>query len=110
MVQCLRLCRFQCRGVRLIPGQEVDPTCVAAKETKIYNRSSGVTNSMKILKIAYVKKKKKQTLENFKLLSMFPSVAWDILIPYTKKGISCSFEIQTELGVLYFYLLVLWQL
>ena len=61
---------------------------------------------MKTLKIAYVKKKKKKTLKNFKLLSMFPDVAWDILIPYTKKSIS-SFEIQTELGVLYFYLLVL---
>ena len=36
---------------------------------------------------------------------MFPDVAWDIRTPYTTKSICCSFEIQTELGVLYFYLL-----
>ena len=52
-------------GVGLIPGKGGKiPHVLLSKKPK-HNRSSVVTNSMKTLKIAYIKKKK--NLTNFKL-------------------------------------------
>lgn len=59
---------FQCQAVSSIPGWELGPTCLVAKiprhrthvpcsqNTKAENRSSVMANSIKTLKIIYIKK------------------------------------------------------
>ena len=58
VVQWLRFC-LQCRVCRFNPWSgSWDPTCLMAKKTKTLCKSSVVTNSIKTLKRAHIKKKK----------------------------------------------------
>lgn len=66
---------FRCWAVSSIPGWELGPTWLVAKiprhrthvphsqNTKAENRSSVVANSIKTLKMVYIKKKKKNLKE-----------------------------------------------
>ena len=62
VVQWLRFC-LQCRVCRFNPWSgSWDPTCLMAKKTKTLCKSSVVTNSIKTLKRAHIKKKNLKAL------------------------------------------------